>query len=241
LLNNTLVNFVGAKELIFITICDVRPGQDETVYRQIEKLRSGRGVTPLVIGRLFEGADVMLLLHSADIETLDDYLIENVRSVMDIEELIVVPIYEFKLLSSFDFMVEPEHEGTMTTPLESEDLLFFMAKVDVAPTKDRAVYERVLSIEPTDEAIPLMTGHTFHSKEFDLVVFFLAKSLESAWEFVKELRVIDGVWDTEVNLIAHFEGLVTLKRFKELVSMPTFGQSPSKSGGKESCKVKRKK
>ena len=126
----------------------------------MEKLRSSGVVTPLVIGRLFEGADVMLLLHSADME-----------------------------------------------------------KIDVAPTKDRAVYGRILSVEPTDKAIPLMTGHTFHSKEFDLVIFFLAKSLESAWEFVKALRVIDGVWDTEVNIIAHFEGLVPLKRFKDLVSM----------------------
>lgn len=212
---------MGAKELIFITICDVKPGEDEAVYRQMEKLRSSGVVTPLVIGRLFEGADVMLLLHSTDMESLDDYLIKNVRNIMNIQELIVVPIYEFKLLSSFDFMVEPaaEEEGTETTPSEPEELLFFMAKIDVAPTKDRAVYKRILSIEPTDEAVPLMTGHTFHSKDFDLVLFFLAKSLEGAWEFVKTLRVIDGVWDTEVNLIAHFEGLVTLKRFRELVSM----------------------
>ena len=159
----------------------------------------------------------MLLLHSADMESLDDYLIKNVRSIIDIQELIVVPIYEFKLLSSFDFMVEPEQEGKGTTPFEPEELLFFMTKIDVAPTRDRAVYKRILSIEPTDEAIPLITGHTFHSKDFDIVVFFLAKSLESAWEFVKALRVIDGVWDTEVNVIAHFEGLIPLKRFKELV------------------------
>jgi len=237
LLNNTLVNFVGAKGLIFITICDVKPRQDEAAYRLMEKLRSGEGVIPLVIGRLFEGADVIFLLHSADMESLDDYLIKNVRSITDIEELIVVPIYEFKLLSSFDFMVEQKQEGTMTTPLEPEELLFFMTKIDVAPTKDRAVYERVLSIEPTDEAIPLMTGHTFHSKDFDLVVFFLAKSLESAWEFVKALRVIDGVWDTEVNLIAHFEGLVTLKRFKELVSvMPARGGRRRRVGGKKVAK-----
>ena len=187
----------------------------------MEKLSSSGRVTPLVIGRLFEGADVMLLLHSADMESLDDYLIKNVRSIMNIQELVVVPIYEFKLLSSFDFMIEPEEikeEGTRTTSFEPEELLFFMAKIDVAPTKDRSVYKRILSIEPTDEATPLMTGHTFHSKDFDLVLFFLARSLESAWEFVRILRVIDGVWDTEVNLIAHFEGLISLKRFKELVS-----------------------
>ncbi len=206
-----------------MTICDVKPGQDETVYNKMFHyfLRSSGAVTPLVIGRLFEKADVMFLLHSADMESLDDYLIKNVRSITDVRELIVVPIYEFKLLSSFDFMVETDEEsaGARTAPFESEELLFFMAKIDVAPAKDRAVYNRILSLEPTDEVIPLMTGHTFHSKEFDLVLFFLARGLESAWEFVKWLRVIDGVWDTEVNLIAHFEGLVALRRFKDLVSM----------------------
>ena len=96
-------------------------------------------------------------------------------------------------------------------------MLFFMAKIDIEPTKDRVVYKRILSIKPTDETIPLMTGHTFHSKEFDSVLFFLAKSLDNAWEFVKTLRAIDGVLDTEVSFIAHFEGFVPLKRFKELV------------------------
>ncbi|MDH5449456.1 MAG: hypothetical protein OEX77_00965 [Candidatus Bathyarchaeota archaeon] len=209
--------------MIFITICDVKPGQDEVVYNKMEKLGSDGAVTPLVVGRLFEGADVMLLLHSADMESLDDFLINNVRSVKDIQELVVVPIYEFRLLSSFDFMVEPEEE-TETTSFESQELLFFMAKIDVAPTRDRTVYKRILSIEPTEEAIPLMTGHTFHSKEFDLVLLFLAKNLESAWEFVKTLRAIDGVWDTEVNLLAHFEGLVTLERFKKLASMTPTGK-----------------
>jgi len=184
----------------------------------MERLRRGMGVTPLVIGRLFEGADILLLLHSADMESLDDYLVKNVRAITDIQELIVVPIYEFRLLSSFDFMVEPEQEATETTPSETEDLLFFMAKIDVAPTKDRTVYDHVSSMEPADYSIPLMAGHTFHSKDFDLILFFLARNLESGWEFVKALRVIDGVWDTEVNLIAHFEGLVSLNRFKELVS-----------------------
>jgi len=44
------------------------------------------------------------------------------------------------------------------------------------------------------------------------------KKMYELTEFAKTLRVIDGVWDTEVNLIAHFEGLISLKRFKELVS-----------------------
>ena len=216
-----------AKDLFFITVCDVKSGRDEAAYSQMEKLRSNGSVTPLVVGRLFQEADIMLLLHSTEMEALDDYLIKNVRSIEDIQELIVVPIYEFKLLSSFDFMTEPEPktEGTSLTSYEPEELLFFMAKLDVAPTKDLAVYQRISSIEPTSDVIPIMMGHTFHSKEFDMVIFFLAKSLEGAWEFVKVLRVIDGVWDTDVDLMAHFEGLVALKRFKELAS-----EVPAKGG-----------
>jgi len=170
-------------------------------------------------------------------ESLDDYLIKNVRNITDIQELIVIPIYEFKLLSPFNFMIEPEQEDTETTPSEPEDLLFFIAKIDVAPTKDRTVYKHILTIKPTYEAIPLMTGHTFHSKDFDLVLFFLAKNLEHAWQFVKTLRNIDGVWDTEVNLIAHFEGLTTLKQFKKLVSTTTAQSSHHhKAGEKKNAK-----
>jgi len=216
-----------AKDLFFITVCDVKSGRDEAAYSQMEKLRSNGSVTPLVVGRLFQEADIMLLLHSTEMEALDDYLIKNVRSIEDIQELVVVPIYEFKLLSSFDFMTEADlrTEGTPLTSYEPEELLFFMAKLDVAPTKDLAVYQRISSIEPTSDVIPIMMGHTFHSKEFDMVIFFLAKSLEGAWEFVKVLRVIDGVWDTDVDLMAHFEGLVALKRFKELAS-----EVPAKGG-----------
>jgi len=63
--------------------------------------------------------------------------------------------------------------------------------------------------------VPLMTGHTFHSKEFDLVLFFLARDLEAAWEYGKQIRAIDGVWDTRFSVIAHFEPLVPLERFRE--------------------------
>ncbi len=211
--------------MIFIAICDVKSGRDEAAYSQLEKLRSDRGVTPLVIGRLFEEADVLLILHSVDIECLDDYLIKRVRSIPDVQELVVVPIYEFKLLSSFDFMIDSEHKVAVPFSSEPEELLFFITKIDVAPTKDRAVYKHILSIESTDDTLPLMTGHTFHSKEFDIALFFLAKSLESAWGFVKSLRTADGVLDTEVSLIAHFEGLTPLKRFRELTAKTSASSS----------------
>ncbi len=192
----------------------------------------------MVIGRLFEGADVLLLLRSADLESVDDYLIKKVRSITDIQELTVVPIYEFRLLSSFNFVTDSRREAAgSSSSLEPEELLFFMTKIDVASTKDDAVYEHILSIDSDDETIPLMTGHTFHSKDFDIVLFFLAKHLESAWRFIKALRAVDGVLDTDVGLIAHLEGLIPLKRFKELVT-PTsvIGRVRRKAGKRKIAK-----
>jgi hypothetical protein len=208
--------------LIFITLVDIKPGLDDEAYGVLEGLKGEGGVTPLLIGRIFEEADILLLLHSDELEALDDYLIVNVRGLPAAEELVVVPIYEFVLLPSFDSVVEIEGsaaEGPIEALAEPEELLMFMARVDVAPGMDRGVHRAVASLRPEDsDVIPLMAGHTFHSKEFDLVLFFLANSLEAAWEFGKQLRALDGVWDTYFSLVAHFEAMVPLYRFREYAS-----------------------
>ena len=58
------------------------------------ELKGDGVVTPLLIGRIFEESDIILLLHSDDLEALDDYLIKNVRKTEATQELVVVPIYE---------------------------------------------------------------------------------------------------------------------------------------------------
>lgn len=212
--------------MIFITLVDIKPGLDEEAYVTLGELGREDSVTPLLIGRIFEGSDILLLLHSDDLEDLDDYLIRNVRRTTAAEELVVIPIYEFALLPSFDSVVEigeePEEvtteEAPFEGPTEADELLMFMARVDVAPRMDREVYKAVASLRQGEGLTPLMAGHTFHSKEFDIVLFFLSRDLESAWEFGKRLRSIEGVWDTDFSLIAHFEAMVPLEQFREFVS-----------------------
>jgi len=214
--------------LIFIAFVDIKPGQDEHAYKVLEELKGDGAVTPLLIGRIFEESDIILLLHSDEMEALDDYVIKHVRNLAAAEELVVIPIYEFTLLPSFDSVVELESEQTDVRPeeppggalSESGDLLLFMARIDVAPGMDREVHHAMVSIQPEEgSVISLMTGHTFHSKEFDLVLFFLSRDLEAAWEFGKLLRSIEGVWDTELCLIAHFEAMVPLEQFRKLASI----------------------
>ena len=213
--------------MIFITIVDIKPGQDEQAYEVLQELKVDSTVTPLLIGRTFEEADIILLLHSDDMEVLDDYVIENVRNLVATEELVVIPIYEFTLLPSFDSVVELESEQTDMPPergpgealSEFGELLLFIVRFDVASGMDREVHRAILSIQPEDDTLmPLMSGHTFHSKEFDLLLFFLSKDIESTWEFSKILRAVNGVRDTDLSLIAHFEALVPLEQFRKLAS-----------------------
>ena len=50
-----------------------------------------------------------------------------------------------------------------------------------------------------------------------MVLFFLAYNLEGAWNFGKYIRSFDGVWDTKLGIIAHFESMVPLEQFREYV------------------------
>ena len=211
--------------MILLAFIDIKPGLDEPAYSAFEGLGPEKGVTPLLIGRVFEDFDILLLIHTEEMEELDDYLIRNVRSSEAAEELIVVPIYEFTLLQSFDSVVELEagDPDEMTAreqdaSQESDELLLLMAKIDVEQGMDRTVLDAVTSLRAEGNAVtPLMAGHTFHSQEFDLVLFFLARDLGSAWEFGKGIRVIEGVRDTSTNLIAHFEAMVPLEKFRDIV------------------------
>jgi hypothetical protein len=211
--------------VILIAIIDVKTGFDEEAYNDLESLTPEDGVTPLLIGRIFEESDIFLLLHSETLDSVDDYLIEHVRKSIAAQELIVIPIYKFTLLPSFYSMSEYSDDSPVNIYYETgemdiasypeEEMLMIMIQIDVAPTMDKQVNKTISNINGGDKIIPLMAGHTFHSKEFDIVMFFLAENLEAAWEFAKQIRTIDGVWDTSMGIIAHFESYVPLDRFRE--------------------------
>ena len=206
--------------MIFISLIDVKTGFDEEAYENIESLVPENEVTPLLIGRIFEESDILLLLHSEKLETVDDYLIKHVRNSEAAQELTLIPIYEFNLLPSFDSVSELNQENITDeeAPEDNdldEELLMIMVNIDVAPTKDKYVQEKIFNIQGKEHIIPLMAGHTFHSKEYDMVMFFLAHNLTTAWEFGKYIRSIEGVWDTKLNILAHFESMVPLEKFRE--------------------------
>jgi hypothetical protein len=218
--------------LFFIAIVDINPGWDEETYSKLEELKEDSLVTPLLIGRTLETADILLLLWSERLEAMDDYLIMNVRSLASTEELVLIPIYEFTLLPSFESVVELESEDEKSTPEEemdefydeSSEMMLILVRFDITPGMDREVHNKITLLEHQEnDIIPLMAGHTFHSKEFDSLLFYLSNNLESVWEFSKTLRSIEGIRDTDSSIIAHFEALAPLKDFKEYASKARLG------------------
>jgi hypothetical protein len=206
--------------LICISLIDVKTGHDEEAYIAMEKLAPDEGVTPLLVGRVFEESDILLLLHSDTLTRVDDYLIKHVRNTQAAQDLTLVPIYEFSLLPYFDSVTdlnqEPFHdESSDDYDVDEDDLLMIMLNIDVAPTMDKEVQEKIFKIHREEKIIPLMAGHTFHSKEYDVVLFFLANNLEATWEYVKKIRTIEGVWDTKIGILAHFEAMVPIEKFRE--------------------------
>ena len=57
--------------MIFISVIDVKTGFDEEAYKNLESLTPDGEVTPLLIGRIFEESDILLLLHSENLVAVD--------------------------------------------------------------------------------------------------------------------------------------------------------------------------
>jgi hypothetical protein len=136
-------------------LVDIKPGWDEEVYSKLEELKENNLVTPLLIGRTLETADILLLLWSEYLEVMDDYLIENVRNLVSTEELVLIPIYEFTLLPSFESVIELESEDEISTPEEeldefydeSSEMILIMVRFDITPGMDREVHNKITLLE----------------------------------------------------------------------------------------------
>jgi len=76
--------------MIFISLIDIKTGLDEEAYKDIESLVPDKGVTPLLVGRMFEESDVLLLLHSDNLTAVDDYLVQHVRKSEAAQELTLI-------------------------------------------------------------------------------------------------------------------------------------------------------
>lgn len=201
---------------LFMAVCDVEAGFDKLAYeRLLENLERTESVMPLFIGQIFETADLEIMIQAVDVESLNDFILERIRSIKEIREIMVYPITSFKGLAQFslaDFQHSYLAEDTAV------EFPLFTVKLDIEPTKDIKVYKELSKIKMSDTVLPAFLGYTFQQADFDIGFYFFAMDIQSAWDFILRLRGIDGIWDTDIGVVTHIKSLVSAKDMTHVMS-----------------------
>ncbi len=202
---------------LFMAVCDVEAGLDEIAHEKLMKnMKPTETVKPLFIGQIFETADLEVMLQATDVDELNEFILDKIRSIKEIREIMVFPITSFRGLAQFGLA---DLKNSYIPPKgEPVELPLFMVKLDVEPTKDVDVYQKLSEIPMSDDVLPAFLGYTFQQADFDIGFYFFATDTKTAWDFVNgSIRTIDGVWDTEVTIIVHIHPFVSAKELSAIL------------------------
>ena len=201
---------------LFMAVCDVEAGSDKLAYdRLLENLEKTESVIPLFVGQIFEHADLEIMIQAEDVESLNDFILERIRSIKEITEIMVYPMTSFKGLAQFslaDFQSSYSAEDTAV------EFPLFTVKLDIEPTKDVKVYEELSKLTMSDTVLPAFLGYTFQQADFDIGLYFFAMDIQSAWDFIMRIREIEGVWDTDIGIVTRIKSLVSAKDMTQIMS-----------------------
>ncbi len=155
------------------------------------------------------------MIQAEDVESLNDFILERIRSIKEICEIMVYPITSFKGLAQFSLADFQSSYSAQDTAVEFP---LFTVKLDIAPTKDVKVYEELSRLTMSDTVLPAFLGYTFQQADFDIGLYFFAMDIKSAWDFIMRIREIDGVWDTDIGIVTRIKSLVSAKEMTQIMS-----------------------
>lgn len=201
---------------LFMAVCDVEAGSDKLAYeRLLQNLERTESVMPLFVGQIFETADLEIMIQAVDVESLNDFILERIRSIKEIREIMVYPITSFKGLAQFSLA---DFQSSYSAQDAAVEFPLFAVKLDIEPTKDVEVYQELSKITMSDTVLPAFLGYTFQQADFDIGFYFFAMDVQSAWDFIMRLREIDGIWDTEIKVVTRIKSLVSAKDMSHVMS-----------------------
>jgi len=159
-------------------------------------------ILPVSIGYIRSKGDYIIPMLVQDISDADDVIIDKVRTV---EGVCDIKSYIFNL--TVPELAEGANAGA--EPDDDEPLLCHgMLFVDVESGKDRHVLKTISRSSDPNVQINFL-GHCFHSFDCDLVAFISAPDQNILHQWVREnIRPIDGVLDTSVDVITGMEPLI---------------------------------
>jgi len=177
---------------------DIFSGQDELAReRLLEHLTGFRksAVTPLWVNWLRERADLRVVCLIHDLEQLDDFLVDVVRTVPGVRGTSAQlafdgmvrgdPLLDVSLLDS-----GWDHRAAAAVMVKSQ------------PSQDHEVYQALLELPHHEEVDVVWVVKLFHSIEADLMVLLLGERTSALTGYVMSwIRTVPGVVDTQLSSV----------------------------------------
>jgi len=177
---------------------DIFSGQDELAREQVlENLETFRkpAVTPLWLNWLRERADLRVVCLVHDLEQLDDFLVDAIRSAPGVRGT--------SARLAFDGMVRGESLmdlSLLDSGLDRRAAAAVMIKTQ--PGQDREVFCALKDLPHHAEVEVIWVVKLFHSGEADLMVMLLGERTSALTGYVMSwIRTVPGVMDSQLSSV----------------------------------------
>lgn len=178
---------------------DIKNRNLEDVWENLQaSLVSANGIEPVALSIVFETFDVMIFIWCETPETLNQYIINRLRSIKGVTETTVFFFGEMKEIKHENIDREPGIDG-----------LLFM---DIECGKDQHVFNAMIEkVGPEeDSTFTKFVSFCLHSQNLDLLVGFKGTNLYYLDKLFNKIRLINGVIDVNVMMFSRFK---TLKEY----------------------------
>ncbi|MBD3187413.1 hypothetical protein GF325_11330 [Candidatus Bathyarchaeota archaeon] len=178
---------------------DIKNRNLEDVWENLQaSLVSANGIEPVALSIVFETFDVMIFIWCETPETLNQYIINRLRSIKGVTETTVFFFGEMKEIKHENIDREPGIDG-----------LLFM---DIECGKDQHVFNAMIEkVGPEeDSTFTKFVSFCLHSQNLDLLVGFKGTNLYYLEKLFNKIRLINGVIDVNVMMFSRFK---TLKEY----------------------------
>jgi DNA-binding Lrp family transcriptional regulator len=177
---------------------DIFSGQDELARERLLENLAGfqkTALTPLWINWLRERADLRVVCLIYDLEQLDDFLVDIIRTVPGVRGTSALlafdgtvrgdPLLDVSLLNS-----GWDHRAAATVMVKSQ------------PGQDREVYQALLELPHHEEVEIVWVVKLFHSVDADLLMLLLGERTSALTGYVMSwIRTVPGVVDTQLSSV----------------------------------------
>jgi DNA-binding Lrp family transcriptional regulator len=186
------------KPTLAVIDIDIFSGHDELAREcLLENLAKSRkaAVTPLWVNWLRERADLRVVCLIHDLEQLDDFLVDVIRTIPGVRGTSAQLAFDGTMRGESLLDVSLLNSGwdrraAATVMIKSQ------------PGQDREVYQALLELPHHEEVEVVWVVKLFHSIDADLLVLLLGERTSALTGYVMSwIRTVPGVMDTQLSSV----------------------------------------